>query len=302
MKKWAILLLLTVLISSCSSVDASLNKKPTKTVHRIGLEMREKHALFDRGFTFQLKEKEAFVPEIKLVNEVPEESTYELLFLLDYKQIAVKHNGDFKKAVRVETAAQSTETVPVEIPDLPPGRHDLLVISARNPQNHLTSNEFVNGMKSNLYRRVTVIVGEDKAPSPTFEQVAAEALEDKKNGNVFLTQEPGVQNGDALKLFEYDGNPNVYMNFRGRPTVERYAVTMLVNGVQGEQPIRFIEKTGDLEGIVTIPATMQGIETDKPNEVLAIVAENPFGRPEDEQGKFTKLPLAVLFSNKITVQ
>jgi len=288
-----------IVVTSCSVIGAP-KTKPESTTNRIGVELREKNALYNRQFTFQLKEKETFAPEIRLINDTPDNSMYRLLFLLDFKQVAVKYNNELRQSVSVDTAARSAKQLKVELSDLPAGRHDLIVVAVKDPERHLTTAEYVNPVRTYIYRRVTLIVGDDTVRRPVYEPFAAEPSDSKQTGSVFMTEEPAARDNNWLTLFKYDGE--AYANFRTKPGVDHYAMTVLINGEQGGQTVRYIQKADGKDGVISLPVKLDGLQQGKPNEVLVLVTENPFERVEDTAGNYMKLPWTVQFSNKITAE
>lgn len=288
-----------IVVTSCSVIGAP-KTKPESTTNRIGVELREKHALYNRQFTFQLKEKEPFAPEIRLINDTPDNSMYRLLFLLDFKQVAVKYNNELQQSVSVDTAARSAKQLKVELSDLPAGRHDLIVVAMKDPEKHLTTAEYVNPVRTYIYRRVTLIVGDDAVRPPVYEPFAAEPSDSKQTGSVFMTEEPAARDSNWLTLFKYDGE--AYANFRTKLGVDHYAMTVLINGEQGGQTVRYIQKADGKDGVISLPVKLDGLQQGKPNEVLVLVTENPFERVEDTAGNYMKLPWTVQFSNKITAE
>ncbi len=265
--------------------------------------MMEKHALFNRGFTFQLNEGDPFQPSIEIRNEMPEASMFELYFLLDYKQIAVSYEGKPQKRIRMETAANSSGKLQVELSGLPSGRHEFLLVAVRNPDKPLMSDQLISPMETHFYRRATLLIGSDKAKEPEFRDVAVGLLEGgDKVRNVFLTRDKPSNVNDMLKLVKHEAGSSYQINFFTQPEVEKYAVTALLNNEQIDQPVQFVRKTELKEGLISLPFAFEPPGGRSSSELTLIVVENPYERIDDESGTYRKIPWNVYFNNKITIQ
>lgn len=303
MKKLLLLFLLVLVASSCANREAvkPMSTDKSKT-YRVGLGMMEKHALFNRGFTFQLQEGEPFRPSIQILNEMPEANTFELYFLLDYKQTAVNYGGKQLKKIRMETAPNGSGQLDVELTGLPSGRHELLLVAVRNPDKPLMTDQLVSPMETYYYRRATLLIGSDKVTVPAFQDAAVGQLEGSKVRNVFLTRQKPTSVNDSLKRFKHEPGSSYYLHFFTRPEVEKYAVTALVNNEQAEQPVHFIRKTELKDGLISLPFAFEPPSGRPFSDLTLIVVENPFERIDDESGTYTKIPWMVYFNNKITVE
>lgn len=307
MKKLLLLLLVVIAASSCTNREEAKPKQAAKpsAVYRVGIGMMEKHALFNRGFTFQLQEGDPFQPLIEIKNEMPEASVYELFFLLDYKQIAVNYEGKPQKKMRLETAANAAGKLQVELAGLPSGRHELLVVAVRNPDKPFVEGQMTSTLQAYYYRRATLLIGSDKAIiEPAFQDVGVGQLDGPKTRNVFLTKGKPTNVNDMLKRFKHEPGSSYYLHFFTRPEVEKYAVTALVNNEQIEQPVpvQYLRKTELKEGVVSLLLAFEPQAGLPFNELTLIVVENPFERIEDDSGAQTKIPWSVYFNNKITVE
>lgn len=259
----------------------------------IGLGVTSGKALSDNYFTYSIKSSEVFTPEITIVNDTPNENSFSLIFLLDYKQIPVITNKIEKYIVEKKLKPVTSEKFQISLPELTVGRHDLLVLATRE-------SEDINSDSIYMYRRGTLIVDKDKDV-----EIPLNILESNKNKKlpeevVFASKEVPETIYDSVINFSKKDAQNLYLNFHSVANRNYVILTFLNNCLINESianPFISIVESGNIHAPISIPEILQ-----PSNELFFAIVENPYERIEDDKGILNNIPWDVKFTDKIIIK
>lgn len=141
-------------------------------------------------FHFQVEEGESIKKFISLGNMIKKDRLYKIILLVDYQQTPfIVDGGKPSLEFDVQMKAGQTIEIPVEVPPLSEGLHDILFVIAKYPDDKSLDEEFRKKTDLNhlLFQRFSVSVGAKDTPTKIqFDNIGE--LEDKNLGGVFLSK------------------------------------------------------------------------------------------------------------------
>ncbi|MGO4529904.1 hypothetical protein AB4Z30_12570 [Paenibacillus sp. 2TAF8] len=182
----------------------------------ISLGLYNPNGNIETEFHFQVEEGESVKKFISLGNMIKKDRLYKLILLVDYQQVPFSvDDGEPLLEFDVQMKAGQTIEIPVEVPPLSKGLHDILFVIAKYPDDKSLDEEFRKKTDLNhlLFQRFSVSVGDNDTPNKIQFDNTGE-LEDKNLGGVFLSKNNDYQRwltenvglNERLQYFVHIGN------------------------------------------------------------------------------------------------
>ncbi|MFJ8525563.1 hypothetical protein [Bacillus cereus] len=203
-----------------STIASTLNrdKLPFAETGGINLGIYNQNGEIEKDFNFNIEESQSLKKFISLGNLIKTERVYKMLLLVDYKQSDFKvDDRELAKDFTFQVGAGESVEIPIEIPPLPKGLHDIIFVIAKFPDKKVLDEEFRKQTDSSnlLFVRFSTVVGEDETVN---NQVEFNSYGEKNTENIldgvfiakentykrWLTQE--VTNDKNLDFYTKVGN------------------------------------------------------------------------------------------------
>ncbi|WP_033827808.1 hypothetical protein [Bacillus andreraoultii] len=167
LKRICFISLFFIIVIGCSdkTVEKSDKDIPSDST-QVGmvLGLYDESATDSKQMIHKIKANEAYTPEIYIKNNFPNESSFRLFFLKDYKQCEVFTDDEVKSSyIDIKLKHLEEKSIQVKIPLVEEGLHDFIVIAVRDPDNTLDKEQYVDSTQVYLSRRVSLISGDIKS-------------------------------------------------------------------------------------------------------------------------------------------
>ncbi|MBH0348005.1 hypothetical protein BK731_18795 [Bacillus thuringiensis serovar muju] len=295
------LVVIAVLLVSCNSSENTTSNENTNKTNEKSEQTKEQtnplvgtsfkltsdNALSDFQYTFKL-DNNTFKPAITIANQHPEDMEYKLFFLIDYKEAPFSiPNKKKQTSIDFKIKANEQKNLDITFSDIPNGRHDVLAILIRRPNDYLKNNHYYSPDNFMNIRRLQLIVKDDvvpKTPEFTPAQVDTNSIE-ISNELVFVTeQEKFTKYEDALGQIKKSSLENLWLHFNATKD-EKFVVVPLIDYKVNEHIIseRFLYAQENSD--VSLKLNFKNTDLPKSkNNINILVIKNPFERIENESG------------------
>lgn len=113
---------------------ANRDKLPFAETGGINVGIYNQNGEIEKDFNFNIEENQSLKKFISLGNLIKTERVYKMFLLVDYKQSEFKVDGrELAKDFTFQVGAGESVEVPIEIPPLPKGLHDVVFVIAKFP-------------------------------------------------------------------------------------------------------------------------------------------------------------------------
>ncbi|HLU20984.1 MAG TPA: hypothetical protein VKZ77_00710 [Bacillaceae bacterium] len=232
------------------------------------------HSLTPYQLTHIIQSEEKYKPNIEITNNYPESNKYRIFFFMDYQQISVEINKKKVLYLDVDLNPFEKESMMFTLPNITEGRHDFVIVVAKNYNNPLKVDETT--YSNYLIRRTTIIKGKDADPNIKFTTWKNLNKIQSEPKTLFISQKPTSDISDISNI----SKPNFWLNI---PTdQENFAMIGILDGQQIDISHNFIEN-GEFTGYLNIPISIQKTKKQRQNLFIATF-NNPFQRMEDDEG------------------
>lgn len=178
-----------------STIASTVNrdKLPFAETGGINVGIYNQNGEIEKDFNFNIEENQSLKKFISLGNLIKTERVYKMFLLVDYKQSEFKVDGrELAKDFTFQVAAGESVEVPIEIPPLPKGLHDVVFVIAKFPDKKMLDEEFRKQTDSSnlLFVRFSTVVGGDETVNNQvkFNSYGEKKTEDMLDG-VFIAKE-----------------------------------------------------------------------------------------------------------------
>lgn len=182
----------------------------------------------------------------------------------------------------------------VKFPHLDPGRHDILVLAIRDPDNTLEEKKMIAPENAFLSRRVTVLVDSDKSPSIKFSNVQAKRDEEVSAVPFITTSSNRTFSGSLSLITKDELKQNLSLNMVS-DMKRKFAIICFFGNKQLKLEKPFISVISDGHFAVDLPQINKK-EVKEPQNLIIGVIPDPF------ESKGLTNSEGVLFSNILTIQ
>jgi hypothetical protein len=273
-----LLIIITTLIIVNSTGEADVQQSEYHHWSSISITTEEQRRTESPNQTIQANEK--YTPDITIKNYYPEKYLFRIFFLLDYEQVEVLHNGEFKTYIDMDLQSNSEESFQIEIPNMKNGLHDMVAIAVIEPDIPLDEKELSPAV-SILMKRTPVIVANETIPSISYNEM--DKLSTVRSEEFFVSNYPSVERQDSVSLVPYKKANEMWLNIPiSNPNI-KIAVFAILDTKQVimqkpflssttpgtiHLPLNFPEKEGNLIlGLVESPFIKVNYENDVPRVV-----------------------------------
>ncbi|MBE7121982.1 hypothetical protein [Bacillus cereus] len=261
---------------------ANRDKLPFAESGGINLGIYNQNGEIEKDFNFNIEENQSLKKFISLGNLIKTDRVYKMFLLVDYKQSEFKvDDRELAKSFTFKVGAGESIEIPIEIPSLPKGLHDITFVIAKFPEKKTLDEEFRKQTDSSnlLFVRFSTVVGGDETVNNQvkFNSYGEKKTEDILDG-VYIAKENNYK-----RWLTQDINKDKDLNFytkvgNNSNTKKQYALIQFFDWEQME----FIDNKDvlfyDLE-----PNTVYSIKSEIPikkekgvYDLTSILIHNPF--------------------------
>ncbi|MBG9841373.1 MULTISPECIES: hypothetical protein [Bacillus cereus group] len=263
-----------------STIASTVNrdKLPFAETGGINVGIYNQNGEIEKDFNFNIEENQSLKKFISLGNLIKTERVYKMFLLVDYKQSEFKVDGrELAKDFTFQVAAGESVEVPIEIPPLPKGLHDVVFVIAKFPDKKMLDEEFRKKTDSSnlLFVRFSTVVGGDETVNNQvkFNSYGEKKTEDMLDG-VFIAKENNYKRWLTQEVTK-DKNLNFYTKVGNNSnTRKQYALVQFFDWEQ----MKFIDNKDvlfyDLE----------------PNTVYTVKSQIPINK---EKGVYDLTPILI---------
>ncbi|AXY08058.1 hypothetical protein CUC43_15060 [Bacillus thuringiensis LM1212] len=263
-----------------STIASTVNrdKLPFAETGGINVGIYNQNGEIEKDFNFNIEENQSLKKFISLGNLIKTERVYKMFLLVDYKQSEFKVDGrELAKDFTFQVAAGESVEVPIEIPPLPKGLHDVVFVIAKFPDKKMLDEEFRKQTDSSnlLFVRFSTVVGGDETVNNQvkFNSYGEKKTEDMLDG-VFIAKENNYKRWLTQEVTK-DKNLNFYTKVGNNSnTRKQYALVQFFDWEQ----MKFIDNKDvlfyDLE----------------PNTVYTVKSQIPINK---EKGVYDLTPILI---------
>ncbi|PEU87792.1 hypothetical protein CN415_25855 [Bacillus cereus] len=263
-----------------STIASTVNrdKLPFAETGGINVGIYNQNGEIEKDFNFNIEENQSLKKFISLGNLIKTERVYKMFLLVDYKQSEFKVDGrELAKDFTFQVAAGESVEVPIEIPPLPKGLHDVVFVIAKFPDKKMLDEEFRKQTDSSnlLFVRFSTVVGGDGTVNNQvkFNSYGEKKTEDMLDG-VFIAKENNYKRWLTQEVTK-DKNLNFYTKVGNNSnTRKQYALVQFFDWEQ----MKFIDNKDvlfyDLE----------------PNTVYTVKSQIPINK---EKGVYDLTPILI---------
>ncbi|MGE1109201.1 hypothetical protein ACQJ2X_24825 [Bacillus wiedmannii] len=261
---------------------ANRDKLPFAETGGINLGVYNQNGEIEKDFNFNIEENQSFKKFISLGNLIKTERVYKMLLLVDYKQSEFKvDDRELAKDFTFKVGAGESIEIPIEIPPLPKGLHDITFVIAKFPDKKTLDEEFRKQTDSSnlLFVRLSTVVGGDETVNNQvkFNSYGEKKTEDMLDG-VYIAKENNYKRWLTQDVTK-DNDLNFYTKVGNNSnTRKQYALIQFFDWEQ----MKFIDNKDvlfyDLE-----PNTVYSIKSKIPikkdkgvYDLTSILIHNPF--------------------------
>ncbi|NKW87590.1 hypothetical protein [Bacillus cereus] len=192
---------------------ANRDKLPFAETGGINVGIYNQNGEIEKDFNFNIEENQSLKKFISLGNLIKTERVYKMFLLVDYKQSEFKVDGrELAKDFTFQVGAGESVEVPIEIPPLPKGLHDVVFVIAKFPDKKMLDEEFRKQTDSSnlLFVRFSTVVGGDETVNNQveFNSYGEKKSEDMLDG-VFIAKENNYKRWLTQEVTK-DKNLNFY--------------------------------------------------------------------------------------------
>ncbi|MEC4693415.1 MULTISPECIES: hypothetical protein [Bacillus cereus group] len=254
---------------------ANRDKLPFAETGGINVGIYNQNGEIEKDFNFNIEENQSLKKFISLGNSIKTERVYKMFLLVDYKQSEFKVDG--RKDFTFQVGAGESVEVPIEIPPLPKGLHDVVFVIAKFPDKKMLDEEFRKQTDSSnlLFVRFSTVVGGDETVNNQveFNSYGEKKSEDMLDG-VFIAKENNYKRWLTQEVTK-DKNLNFYTKVGNNSnTRKQYALVQFFDWEQ----MKFIDNKDvlfyDLE----------------PNTVYTVKSQIPINK---EKGVYDLTPILI---------
>ncbi|PES64921.1 hypothetical protein CN505_17035 [Bacillus cereus] len=198
-----------------STIESALNrdKLPFAKTGGINLGIYNLNGEIEKDFNFNIEENQSLKKFISLGNLIKTERVYKMFLLVDYKQSKFKvDDRELAKDFTFQVGAGEAVEIPIEIPPLPKGVHDITFVIAKFPDKKILDEEFRKQTDASnlLFVRFSTVVGGDETVNNQvkFNSYGEKKTEDILDG-VFIAKENNYKRWLTQEV-TYDKNLNFY--------------------------------------------------------------------------------------------
>lgn len=298
--KYVLSVVIVLLMQGCQSTDQQSLRQEMPGMLGFGISLKDERYIDEWSFTFEITE-DRFIPDSLLVeNFHPDKQPFRMYFFLNYEPYPVIYNGEKNTYVDLEVPGNTTIDVPIEVPDLTEGVHELLIVLDRKPDRVVEPNEFIPPGESTLTRLARLHVGNKKenevSTNLVYEVVQVEEAE--PINMIFLAEEP-LTTFDGEKLITAITKPeqldHLWLHFPVLKPGQTFALLALQNNEIVTQTYLKAENAG----VAHYPIHLDLTNIKNPSNLLILLAGNPFLIPETHEEMY--LERMVHISNRITI-
>ncbi|EGL83830.1 hypothetical protein CathTA2_0624 [Caldalkalibacillus thermarum TA2.A1] len=298
--KYVLLLAVVIVIQGCQSAAHQSVSQETPHMLGFGISLGDERFIDDWRFTLEMME-DRFKPDALLVeNFHPDKQPYRLHFFLNYEPYPVIYNGEKHTYIDVEVPGNTTVDVPIEVPGLSEGVHELLIVLNRKPDRYVESDEFIPPGETTLTRLARLHVGKktetDVSSHISYEMVQVEEAEPLHM--IFLSEEP-LTAFDGEKLITAITEPeqldNLWLHFPVYQPGQTFALMVLQDTEMITQTYLKAENTG----VAHYPLNLELTQPENPSNLIILLAGNPFQVPGTDEEMYEGRMVYV--NNRITV-
>ncbi|MCH4567568.1 hypothetical protein [Bacillus sp. ES1-5] len=263
-----------------STIASTVNrdKLPFAETGGINVGIYNQNGEIEKDFNFNIEENQSLKKFISLGNLIKTERVYKMFLLVDYKQSEFKVDGrELAKDFTFQVGAGESVEVPIEIPPLPKGLHDVVFVIAKFPDKKMLDEEFRKQTDSSnlLFVRFSTVVGGDETVNNQvkFNSYGEKKTEDMLDG-VFIAKENNYKRWLTQEVTK-DKNLNFYTKVGNNSnTRKQYALVQFFDWEQ----MKFIDNKDvlfyDLE----------------PNTVYTVKSQIPINK---EKGVYDLTPILI---------
>ncbi|WP_242242313.1 hypothetical protein [Bacillus cereus group sp. BfR-BA-01309] len=263
-----------------STIASTVNrdKLPFTETGGINVGIYNQNGEIEKDFNFNIEENQSLKKFISLGNLIKTERVYKMFLLVDYKQSEFKVDGrELAKDFTFQVGAGESVEVPIEIPPLPKGLHDVVFVIAKFPDKKILDEEFRKQTDSSnlLFVRFSTVVGGDETVNNQvkFNSYGEKKTEDMLDG-VFIAKENNYKRWLTQEVTK-DKNLNFYTKVGNNSnTRKQYALVQFFDWEQ----MKFIDNKDvlfyDLE----------------PNTVYTVKSQIPINK---EKGVYDLTPILI---------
>ncbi|MEG7841828.1 hypothetical protein [Bacillus mobilis] len=263
-----------------STIASTVNrdKLPFAETGGINVGIYNQNGEIEKDFNFNIEENQSLKKFISLGNLIKTERVYKMFLLVDYKQSEFKVDGrELTKDFTFQVGAGESVEVPIEIPPLPKGLHDVVFVIAKFPDKKILDEEFRKQTDSSnlLFVRFSTVVGGDETVNNQvkFNSYGEKKTEDMLDG-VFIAKENNYKRWLTQEVTK-DKNLNFYTKVGNNSnTRKQYALVQFFDWEQ----MKFIDNKDvlfyDLE----------------PNTVYTVKSQIPINK---EKGVYDLTPILI---------
>ena len=269
----------------------------------MGLGMIDDTSLTERQLTYKLQLHQDFTPEIRVVNNFPEEHSYRIYALLNSQKIQITYNGTKIDSIDLNLEARESKTLNITISDIQEGTNDLVLFIIRNETEFLTEEQYIPAEERYVVRRSKLIVGKEKPISDYYENTNYELISTSvDNDLIFVSREPSNNFTDSVMLVDKNELDKLWINVPIEDKKQQFSWFAIIDGEQVDTRGNFINPTS--AGIISFPLDLKDLDLGAPSNLTIGIIENPLDNLEGPKGElnYEKKPLEVRFSNLITIK
>lgn len=234
MLKKMILLLAVVLASGCGdSGNDDSGERLQENTESMGFGLWGDGAL-DENQLIHAASNDRYTLNMTILNDYSDPHAYRVLFLVDYKAVSIRLNGQVMSQIDVTVPARDRiENWKVELFDLASGKHQVLAILIKDPDTRLENDAFVPSPDVYMSRKLEMRIGSSsEAPVSVPQSVKAIAVANQGFPPFVTAEQPGeatamrhaltlLPTSGALWLNAYAESEHSYLALALSPTGDK---------------------------------------------------------------------------------
>jgi len=244
------------------------------------------------------KKIEVFYGDFLIGNYTPVDIDFKLYFFIDYKQsvFSISNKNPSQLPIhKVTVKAESELILPLSLGKIAEGAHDILIIAIRDePENRYRNSKMISH-RANLYVK-----------NGTFNNIEFTKLANpvqSKIINIVINKNPDKLEPLSKLVNTKHDKYFIHVNNFYR-TNSKYSLLVLLNSKQisidGKKKVIYFKQQKLSSNVIPIEINTESKKsTDRDNELLAIVIDNPFSVLEPNRGVYSNIHSNVRISNKI---
>lgn len=286
-----------MLLSSCSidflNKDSNDTRSNSNTSFTSGVEFGFNHTsgTTTNELVHRIKSTEHYSPTVSIKNNYPVTVEYRLYLLFDYKLHEMKYKEMSMKEINIVLKPSESSRFNIDLGNITPGKHDVIAILVRDPENVLEEAKFITPGDVYYSRRVILYSNDDlRAPGQDIFTLLDPAKPTEMSSTPWLTINSNDHYKDLITLTSQNKFKELYFHYTFDNTdYKKFALITFYNGELVNQKISLIKVNGT--GEISIPINIKGVS--HPSNLIAAIVLNPFEETTDF--------LSVRFTNLVTI-